>query len=78
MKNDLISIIIPVYNSASTLEACIESVVKQKYPKDKIEIFLIDNGSSDNSFEVFRKIHKQRTMIKSSLNLFKNVSYMSI
>ncbi|SPZ49382.1 Poly-beta-1,6-N-acetyl-D-glucosamine synthase [Sarcina ventriculi] len=52
-----ISIIIPVYNSASTLEACIESVVKQKYPKDKIEIFLIDNGSSDNSFEVFRKIH---------------------
>lgn len=52
-----ISIIIPVYNSASTLMACIESVVKQKYPKNKIEIFLIDNGSSDNSFEVFCKTY---------------------
>lgn len=52
-----ISVIIPVYNSADTLEACIKSVVKQKYPKNKIEIFLIDNGSSDNSYEVFCKIH---------------------
>lgn len=53
----MVSVIIPVYNSASTLEACIESVTKQKYPRNKIEIFLIDNGCTDNSFQVFCKAH---------------------
>lgn len=52
----MVSIIIPVYNSANTLEECVQSVIKQKYPKDKIEILLIDNGSIDNSYEVFCKL----------------------
>lgn len=48
-----ITLIIPVYNSADTLEGCLESVFNSDYPKAKIDIMLVNNMSRDNSFEVF-------------------------
>lgn len=48
-----ITLIIPVYNSEETLESCLKSVYKSKYPKELIEIMLVDNQSKDNSFKVF-------------------------
>lgn len=47
VKNDLISIIVPVYNVKKYLERCVESLCKQTY--DNIEILLIDDGSTDGS-----------------------------
>ncbi len=44
---DLISIIIPVYNAQDFLSECLESVINQTY--ENIEIILIDDGSNDNS-----------------------------
>lgn len=48
-----ISIIIPVYNSQDTLEACIRSIDESDYPNDKIRVFLVNNHGTDNSFKVF-------------------------
>ncbi len=48
-----ISIIIPVYNSADTLEGCLRSIDASTYPNDAIRVFLVNNLSRDNSFEVF-------------------------
>ena len=45
--DDLVSIIIPVYNTIQYLRECIESVCNQNYKN--IEIILIDDGSSDGS-----------------------------
>ncbi len=45
--NDLISVIVPIYNSEKYLNRCIESIVNQTY--DNLEILLIDDGSIDNS-----------------------------
>jgi len=50
-----ISLIIPVYNSADTLEKCIRSVEESSYDSSRITIMLVDNGSRDNSFEVFQR-----------------------
>ena len=52
--HDKISIIIPVYNSSATLEACIQSINDSSYDNESIEIMLIDNGSKDNSFKIFQ------------------------
>ncbi len=49
-----ITLIVPVYNSADTLEMCIHSIMESKYPADKLEILLVNNGSRDNSFEIFQ------------------------
>lgn len=43
----MISVIIPVYNIAQYLPRCIESVINQTY--DKLQIILIDDGSTDGS-----------------------------
>ena len=59
-KNELtfkppISVIIPVYNSAATLEGCIESIDRSTYPNELIDVLCVDNGSKDNSFKIFQK-----------------------
>ena len=49
-KDELISIIIPVYNVANDLDRCIRSVAGQTYRN--MEILLIDDGSTDGSGEI--------------------------
>ena len=48
--NDLISVIIPVYNVAAYLSTCVESVLSQDY--SALEIILIDDGSTDKSGKI--------------------------
>lgn len=53
-------IIIPVYNSEKYIEKCIESVLKQTYKK--FEIYLIDNKSNDNSFQLIKNYKKLKNI----------------
>ena len=46
----LVSVIVPIYNTEEYLPRCIESIQKQSYPK--IEIILVDDGSTDKSREI--------------------------
>lgn len=55
-----ITVIVPVYNSAATLKICIDSIVESNYPSEKMEILLVNNGSKDNSFEIFKKYQEQK------------------
>lgn len=53
-----ITLIIPVYNSAETLYECIRSVHDSDYDNKMIYIMLVNNMSTDNSFEVFCQCQK--------------------
>ena len=48
--NELISVIVPVYNVADYVEKCVKSIIKQTY--NRIEIILVDDGSTDGSGEI--------------------------
>jgi len=50
-----ITLMIPVYNSGATLYRCIQSIQMSTYPDHLIEIMLVDNGSKDNSFDIFQR-----------------------
>lgn len=63
MKNNcLVSIVIPVHNTASYLYKCVESVRNQSL-KD-IEIILVENMSTDNSAEICNEYEKKDSRIK--------------
>lgn len=56
MLNDLISIIVPVFNLSTYLQNSIGSLQKQSYKN--IEIIAVDDGSSDDSLTVLQKMAK--------------------
>lgn len=58
-----ITVIVPVYNSADTLEQCMNSIVESNYPSEKLEILLTNNGSRDNSFEIFKRYQQEHERI---------------
>lgn len=47
MKEYLVSVIVPVYNVNLYLKQCVDSILSQTYKK--LEILLVDDGSTDNS-----------------------------
>lgn len=49
MKTEGITVIVPVYNTAPSLERCVESLLGQTVP---VEIVLVDDGSTDGSGEL--------------------------
>lgn len=56
-----ISVIVPVYNSIDCLEKCVKSVCTQTY--EKLEILLIDDGSTDGTGELCERLAAQDSRI---------------
>lgn len=50
-----ISFVIPCLNSEKKLEICLKSIAKQIYPKELIEIIVVDGGSTDGTVSVAKK-----------------------
>lgn len=50
-----VSVVIPVYNGAETIGACIESLLNQSYPKNAFEIIVVENGSTDQTVGIVQR-----------------------
>lgn len=61
-KDILLSFVIPFYNSEETLKNCINSILLQKQSKF-VEIVLINDGSTDKSIKVIKKINSKNPNI---------------
>lgn len=58
----LVSVIMPIYNSEIFLSAAIESVLSQSYAL--FELLLVDDGSSDRSYDIMKEYEKRDTRVK--------------
>ncbi len=50
-----VSIIVPAFNEAGSIEKCMESLRAQTYPRRRYEIIVVDNGSEDETILIARK-----------------------
>ena len=55
--DELVTVIIPVYNKQDFLSACIDSVLRQTY--GKVEIVCVDDGSKDQSPAILSALEKE-------------------
>ena len=58
----MISVIIPVYNVEKYITECINSLLNQTYKN--IEIIVVDDGSTDNSYKILQKLSKKHQSIR--------------
>ena len=61
IKIPKVSVVIVKYNNAKYLEKCIKSLLNQSYRN--IEIIIVDDKSTDNSFNILKKYRKKATII---------------
>ena len=68
----LVSIVIPSRNEEKFIGMCLDSIIANDYPKDKIEVLIVDGVSEDGTREVVEKYVQQYPFIKILDNLKKN------
>lgn len=49
-----VTIAVPCYNEEKTIDKTVKSLLSLDYPKEKIKIFLIDDGSKDNTWNIIK------------------------
>ena len=65
-QTELISVILPVYNSEQSLEASVNSILAQTYKN--LEIIIIDDASDDKTLEICRELESRDPRIKVVTN----------
>ena len=58
-----ISVIVPVYNVSKYIQKCVESILNQSYTN--FELILIDDGSTDDSFDICQVFATKDTRVKA-------------
>ena len=73
MKRLKVSFILGIYNAERTLNACLESIFMQDYPRLKYEVIIVDGGSTDRTLRIVKDFMKKYPNIK----LFHNQKKLS-
>lgn len=63
-----VSIVMPCYNEGSHIGAAIESLLSLDYPKDMLEIIVVDDCSKDNSADVVRSYARKHSNVRLIVN----------
>ena len=62
-KLPTVSIIVPVWNEEATILKTVFSLLKLDYPKDKLQIFIVDDGSTDKTWSVLQRFKRNKQII---------------
>jgi len=63
-----VALAIVTYNSAAKLPDCLASLVAQDYPKELVDLIIVDNNSNDGSREIVRRAEISVRLIENSEN----------
>ena len=60
----ILSVICPIYNEEKYIGRCVESILAQDFPKDKLEVLFVDGISTDKTREILEPYMQQYPFIK--------------
>lgn len=63
-----VSIMVPAYNEEKTIKKTIKSLLNLDYPKDKLEILVIDDGSTDNTYKIAKQFEGKNLKVYTKKN----------
>lgn len=49
-----VTVVVPAYNAAATIEDCVRSLLALRYPRERLELLVVDNGSGDRTVGALR------------------------
>jgi len=58
-----VTIAVPVYNEEDTIVKTVKSLLALDYPKDKIKIFIVDDGSKDNTWNIVSQFKDNQSIV---------------
>ena len=58
-----ISVIIPIYNEEKYIKSCLDSITNSDFDKNKMEVFLIDGGSTDKTLEIINSYIDRKSVV---------------
>jgi hyaluronan synthase len=67
-----LTVVIPAYNEGAMVEQSIESVAAAHYPHDRLEILVVDDGSTDDTWEYIQRAALRHPHIVTAVRLDKN------
>lgn len=69
MTTPLISVVVPVYNQDRFVGRCIRSLLNQDFPKEKFEIIVVNDGSTDKTAAALNLFHNDISLIELKENV---------
>lgn len=74
MNNIEVTVVVPVLNEERYIKGCLESLINQTYPREKMEWLFIDGGSTDKTVEIC-EFYKKKGPLKILHNSKKKTTY---
>jgi len=63
-----VSVTVPAYNEENTISKTVKSLLDLDYPKDKLQIIVVDDGSEDKTYQIAKKFEKQGVKVFTKKN----------
>ncbi|RPI44156.1 MAG: glycosyltransferase family 2 protein [Betaproteobacteria bacterium] len=59
----MLTVVIPAYNEGPMVEQSIEAVARARYPRDRLEILVVDDGSTDDTWHYIERAAKRHDFV---------------
>ena len=63
-KQPFVSIIVAAHNESQNIKICLNSLLNQDYPQDRMEIIIVDDRSEDNTDLILKEYEAKHTLIR--------------
>ena len=64
MGKALVSVIVPCLNEEQHIAKCLDSIIANDYPKEQLEVLVVDGGSSDKTRDIIKSKGGQSSFIR--------------